>query len=101
MTLTLVRSKANIPLIAALWSLTLFSLIPFASTLMLIAGCLCNLTANVIAIFLLFQPGFANRLNGGIRLILQVLTLLIGIFLFIKSGVTPFSILQSMKSQLP
>ena len=87
-------------MIATLWTLTLLSLALYQSVPLMILGCLCNLSSNGIAVYLLFQPGFTNRINGGVRLILQALALLIGIVLFLKSGLSPFSMLQSMQNQL-
>ena len=100
MTMTLVCNKANAPLIATLWTLTFLSLILFQSVPLMILGCLCNLFSNGIAVYLLFQPGFTNRVNGGIRLIIQALALLVGIALFLKSGLSPFSMMQSLQNQL-
>ena len=100
MSMTLVRNKTNAPLIATLWTLTFLSLILFQSVPLMILGCLCNLFSNGIAVYLLFQPSFTNRLNGGIRLVIQVIALLVGIVLFVKSGLSPFSMMQSLQNQL-
>ena len=98
MTMPLVRRSANVPLIFALWSLTVLSLLPFMNLPCLLIGCVCSLISNGIAILLLFQPGFTNKLNGGLRLSLQGAVLLFGFYLILRHGITPAGMLESLSN---
>ena len=100
MTMPLVRRSANVPLILALWTLTLLSLLPFTSLPFLLIGCMSSLISNGLAVLLLFQPGFTNRLNGGIRLALQGVILIVGCFLILRHGLTPTGMLESLLNRL-
>ena len=51
MTMPLVRRSANVPLILALWTLTLLSLIPFTNLPFLLIGCMSSLISNGLAVY--------------------------------------------------
>jgi hypothetical protein len=88
MNLPLTHRATNRPLVATLWCLTLFALIPFQNLGLVLLGAAANLAANGIALFLLVSRSKADRLHGIARLLLQVVILVLGIVVIARSGVT-------------
>src|SRR5262245_20433474 len=88
---------ANWPLIATVWLLTLLPwLLPYGSTSSLLLSVLCTLASNTLALVLLFSSARADRLNGFGRLVLQFFTLVIGVVILLRSGVSLNSLFQAM-----
>ena len=79
---------ANRPVIALLWALTLFALVPFSNFACVLGGAAANLTANGLALFLLCSRSRADRVHGVSRLALQLVILIVGAVVLARSGVT-------------
>lgn len=88
MTQIAVSRASNRPLVATLWGLTLFALIPFPNLPLLLMGAAANLAANAIALCLLCSRSRPDRVHGFARLGLQVAILLFGAIAIARSGVS-------------
>ena len=78
----------NLPVVGALWGLTLFALIPFPNLAYLLLGAAANLAANAMALYLICSRSRVDRVHGFARLTIQGLVLIIGAVILFRSGVS-------------
>jgi len=88
MPITAIKQTVNRPVIAALWGLTLFALIPFPNLACVLMGAAANLAANGMALYLLCSRSRVDRVHGVARLAMQVFILILGAVIIARSGVS-------------
>ena len=87
--LTYQARTPNRLLTAALWTLTVIALVPFASMALILVGAASNLAANGIALYLLCSRSRVDRVHGAVRLALQLAILIFGAVALWRSGISP------------
>jgi hypothetical protein len=88
MSYTTVLPTTNRPIVALLWTLTLFALIPSPSLPFMLVGAAANLAANGLALFLLCSRSRTDRMHAFVRLGLQIVILVVGTVALARSGVS-------------
>ena len=103
MTQVSIQSRpANRPLIAMMWLLTVVPyVLPYQTIHGLVLGALFTLVSSGIAVALLFSRMRVDRLHGFARLGVQLLTLIIGVVLLVRSGISLDSLQHLVSHSAP
>ena len=88
MSLSIMHRTTNRPVVAALWALTLFALIPFPNLACILLGAAANLTANGLALYLICSRSRTDRVHGFVRLSIQIIIVVAGVIALARSGVS-------------